>query len=179
MKSAGESMSTPPCRHVWVITSEVCALCGQKEYRNELRNGTPDAVKDRMPDAFRMQQALLNISATVRNVLTQEQQNALGIGAGADLEWCVEQVFTAFSDADARARDALASREGWESVARDMAKNCDFWHGIVLQVGEMFGVEAKTADDGSIMEDVLALKVPELVRALLDRANATREPAKP
>jgi hypothetical protein len=34
----------------------------------------------------------------------------------------------------------------------------------------MFGVAAKTSDDGSIQQDVLALKVPELVAAALAAA---------
>ena len=53
-----------------------------------------------------------------------------------------------------------------ESYAQER-DNCEFHHNIVIQIGEMFGQAAKTSDDGSIQEDVLALKVPELVEALI------------
>ncbi len=59
----------------------------------------------------------------------------------------------------------------WHATARDMANNAEFYRGIVVQVGELFGVAARTSDDGSIQEDVLALKVPELVAALIEQSG--------
>ena len=60
-------------------------------------------------------------------------------------------------------------RDAWIEDASLFCKNMEFYRGLVYQIGEMFGVEAKTADDGSIMQDVLALKVPGLVSALQAR----------
>ena len=80
------------------------------------------------------------------------------------------------SEAEAKVEALTAERDMWNSTARDMANNCDFWRGLVLQIGEMFGVEARTADDGSVMEDVLALKGPELVASLrAERDQRTAE----
>lgn len=56
----------------------------------------------------------------------------------------------------------------WTETAALNQRNTDFYRGIVIEIGELFGVAAKTSDDGSVQEDVLALKVPELVRSLLD-----------
>jgi hypothetical protein len=54
-------------------------------------------------------------------------------------------------------------------IARQHAGNEEFYHSIVVQIGEMFGEAAKTSDDGSVQQDVLALKVPELVEDLIQR----------
>lgn len=58
-------------------------------------------------------------------------------------------------------------RCGWYDTAAEMSRNAEFYRGIVIQIGEMFGPAARTADDGTVTEDVLALKVSELVASLL------------
>jgi hypothetical protein len=58
----------------------------------------------------------------------------------------------------------------WKETAEQHCRNELFYRDIVRQIGEMFGVAARTSDDGSIQQDVLALRVPELVAALLKRA---------
>jgi hypothetical protein len=55
---------------------------------------------------------------------------------------------------------------GWRDTAAMMSRNADFYQGIVTQVGEILGVEAYTANDGTVGDSVLALKVPELVKKL-------------
>lgn len=69
---------------------------------------------------------------------------------------------------------AISERNNWCETAMQHLRNEEFYRGIVRQVGEMFGDAAKTSDDGSLQEDVLALKVPELVRMELSvlEANA-------
>lgn len=57
--------------------------------------------------------------------------------------------------------------KAWEQSAAEFCSGMEFYRGIVHQVGEMFGVAARTSDDGSIQDSVLALKVPELVAAVL------------
>ena len=57
--------------------------------------------------------------------------------------------------------------QDWLETAAQFQRNAEFYHGIVTEIGEMFGTAAKTSDDGSIQDSVLALKVPELVRAAL------------
>lgn len=66
--------------------------------------------------------------------------------------------------------DVQGEAESWRETAAQYARNEDFYRGIVCQIGEMFGEEVRTSDDGSIQDDVLALKVPELVKALVASA---------
>ena len=63
--------------------------------------------------------------------------------------------------------DNLEDTESWREAAAHYARNADFYRGIVIQIGELFGEGARTSDDGSVQDDVLALKVPELVEALV------------
>jgi hypothetical protein len=69
---------------------------------------------------------------------------------------------------DTRLAEAFAHiLANWLDVAAQESRNRDFYRGIVCQVGEMFGDDAKTSDDGSLQDSVLALKVPELVKKAL------------
>jgi hypothetical protein len=54
-------------------------------------------------------------------------------------------------------------------AVKPFADSAEFYRGIVTQIGELLGPEAKTSDDGSVQLDVLALKVPELVKKLLEK----------
>lgn len=76
-----------------------------------------------------------------------------------------------------RERDqARAERDGWEQTAAQHLRNEFFYRDIIIRIGEPFGVAAKTSDDGSIQQDVLALRVPELVANLRQElARADRE----
>ena len=68
---------------------------------------------------------------------------------------------------DARLAEAFASViEVWLETADQNQRNADLYQGIVAQIGDMFGIEARTSDDGSVQDSVLALKVPELVEHL-------------
>lgn len=59
-----------------------------------------------------------------------------------------------------------ALTDAWMETTAQQIRNVDFYRGIITQIGDIFGVAARTSDDGSIQDDVLALKVPELVRDL-------------
>lgn len=59
----------------------------------------------------------------------------------------------------------------WFETAREMSNNVEFYRNLLLEIGARFGVAAYTSDDGSVQQDVLALKVPELVRALEQRCE--------
>ena len=84
------------------------------------------------------------------------------------------------SDADeierlqAELKQANAERDNWRETAAQNQRNTDFYRDLITKMGEQFGVAARTSDDGSIQEDVLALKVPELVT----KANAVIEAAR-
>ena len=55
----------------------------------------------------------------------------------------------------------------WQDFAAQSEKNTDYYRGLLVQIGEMFGEDAHIADDGSRMEDVLCAKVPQLVEQAL------------
>lgn len=57
-------------------------------------------------------------------------------------------------------------RDNWEQSAKTFSDGLEFYRGLIRQIGESFGAAARTSDDGSIQQDVLALKVPELVDSL-------------
>lgn len=80
--------------------------------------------------------------------------------------WCDPETSDRIMDTELC--EAVARRIAvWMDSAAQFGRNADFYHGIVTQIGEMFGDAAKTSNDGSVQEDVLALKVPELVKKLL------------
>lgn len=65
---------------------------------------------------------------------------------------------------------AIAERNNWVESAMMFSRNEDYYRGLVVKIGEMLGPEAYVSDDGSVQQDVLCAKVPELVAARL-RAN--------
>lgn len=81
------------------------------------------------------------------------------------------------AERDQMRRERDEAREGWKEPAAQFARNADFYRGLVTQIGEMFGEAARTSDDGSVQDSVLALKVPELVRQALRERNEAREDA--
>jgi len=62
------------------------------------------------------------------------------------------------------------SRDCWEETARQHCKNEQFYRDIVVKIGMLFGDAAKTSDDGTIQEDVLALNVYPLVEELVAKS---------
>jgi hypothetical protein len=62
---------------------------------------------------------------------------------------------------------AIAERNAWIESAAMFSRNEDYYRGLVYEIGEALGDEAYIADDGSRSQDVLAAKVPQLVRARL------------
>jgi len=78
-------------------------------------------------------------------------------------------------DQSTRIDELKAERDGWKDSAAQFLRNQEFYQGIVKQIGETFGVAARTSDDGSIQDDVLALKVPELVTELQAELAVARQ----
>lgn len=66
---------------------------------------------------------------------------------------------------------AVRERNGWCESAAQHLRNEEFYRGIVTQIGEMFGDAAKTSDDGTLQDSVLALRVPELVATALSNGD--------
>jgi hypothetical protein len=72
---------------------------------------------------------------------------------------------------EGKLEESSRTATAWEQSAAEFARGMEFYQGIVRQIGECFGVAARTSDDGSIQQDVLALKVPELVIESLGRLD--------
>lgn len=70
---------------------------------------------------------------------------------------------------------AEADRDSWKETARQFYRSADYHRGLVDAIGELFGQEAKTSDDGSIQDDVLCAKVPELCTALKQRCEVAEQ----
>jgi len=62
--------------------------------------------------------------------------------------------------------------DAWVDTAAFHCRNEEFYRGICQKVGEILGEAAYTSDDGSKQDNVLALKLPELVRALKESTSA-------
>ena len=63
--------------------------------------------------------------------------------------------------------DLEIERDNWIDTAKQHHRNEDYYRGLVVQIGEMFGEIAHVSDDGLVQEDVLCAKVPELVEQAL------------
>lgn len=64
---------------------------------------------------------------------------------------------------------AIRERNSWCEAAAQYSRNADFYRDIVRQIGDMFGVAARTSNDGAVQDDVLALRVPELVAVAIGK----------
>lgn len=51
----------------------------------------------------------------------------------------------------------------WQSTFKHMSDSIEYYRGLVQKIGLMFGEEALISDDGSVQDEVLCAKVPELV----------------
>lgn len=69
---------------------------------------------------------------------------------------------------------AYLSINSWTETAAEYARGLSFYRDLIIKIGDPFWVAAKTSDDGSIQEDVLALRVPELVESMRAERDAAR-----
>ena len=65
------------------------------------------------------------------------------------------------------AEEITLHTDNWEETARQNQLNTDYYHSLVEEIGKELGQEAYISDDGSIQQDVICAKVPELVRVHL------------
>ena len=57
----------------------------------------------------------------------------------------------------------------WMETAAQESRNRDYYRGLLINIGELFGNDAHIADDGSYSTDVLCAKVPDLVTERINR----------
>lgn len=70
-------------------------------------------------------------------------------------------------------------RDSWERTAKGFHGGLNYYRGLLVQIGEMLGPDAKTQDDGGVVPDVLVAKVLELVqKSVADLAAAKAEASK-
>lgn len=86
--------------------------------------------------------------------------------------WCEPEA--AHIDVDVVLAQAIAKPVGalvrnWYDTAAQHARNEEYYRGLVKEIGLMLGDEAFISDDGSVQDDVLCAKVPELVRTRLSK----------
>lgn len=62
----------------------------------------------------------------------------------------------------------------WLKDLHQANRDMEFYRGIVMQTGELLGPEAFTSNDGTVGDSVLALKVPELVKKLVEENNSSK-----
>ena len=84
--------------------------------------------------------------------------------------WCDEE--TKGIPMDTRLAEACAKRiAAWMQTASQGYRGAEFYRDLLDECGRALGVEAYTSDDGSIQQDVLVLKVPELVKRLIPESE--------
>lgn len=64
------------------------------------------------------------------------------------------------------------SAHAWEETAAQHASNESFYRDLLVKIGKIFGEDAYTAGDGSIQEDVIVLKIPDLVTEINEDLKA-------
>jgi hypothetical protein len=64
---------------------------------------------------------------------------------------------------------AVRERDFWYDTALGLCNDCGYYRDMLVTIGELFGQEARIADDGTDMNEVLVAKVPELVAELVHR----------
>ncbi len=64
--------------------------------------------------------------------------------------------------------------ESWRALAVGMSRNIRYYCSLVESIGEMFGNDAYTADDGSKSQNLLYEKIPKLVAALVESRRRER-----
>lgn len=84
--------------------------------------------------------------------------------------WCEPE--TSGREMDATLAEAISKpvarlAQAWHDTAAQHCRNEEYYRGLVIKIGEMLGPEAYISDDGSVQQDVLCAKVPDLVANLI------------
>jgi len=85
--------------------------------------------------------------------------------------WCEPETSGQEMDAvlaEAISRPVSNALRHWFDTAAQHARNEEYYRGLVQEIGLMLGKDAFISDDGSVQQDVLCAKVPELVRARIN-----------
>jgi hypothetical protein len=160
-----------------------------KEQRDGLRNDL-ETVTRNMQDIIDTLKERLDDARTERDKARADAEHAKSERNGMHVR-NYKEMMQAIKERD-RLRDELAQcrserqrehairvriageLESWTASAAQFSDGQKFYHSLIKKIGERFGVAAKTSDDGSVQEDVLALRVPELVEAAITERDQLR-----
>ena len=102
-------------------------------------------------------------------IFCRKQQELIRFQAGRIA--CLESLLRGSEYATAqwrkRAVEIQNEVDGWKDSAAMFHRGCEFYQGLIRRCGKAFGEVAYVSDDGSVQDQVLALKVPELVEELV------------
>ena len=91
--------------------------------------------------------------------------------------WCDEE--TSGTEMDATLAEAVARRiAAWMDTAAMFSRNADFYRGLLDECAKHLGQEVFTADDGTVMDEPLRLKIPPAVADLVTHNAALTGAAK-
>jgi len=80
--------------------------------------------------------------------------------------WCQSE--TSDKEMDVVLATAFANvLDNWLETAAQERENAAFYRDLIDQCAQVLGPEAYTAEDGTVMQDPVRLKVPELVAKLV------------
>jgi hypothetical protein len=75
------------------------------------------------------------------------------------------------ADALAHAIRILQGRFGegsvWEELLAQEIRNKEYYQSVLVEIGTLIGKDAYVSDDGSVQDQVLVAKLPDLVRELV------------
>lgn len=89
--------------------------------------------------------------------------------------WCPSTDDCACNKDAATLRALLDERDAWMETARHHLNNEMWLRGLLDQVGQRFGADARRSDDGTDTGKVLLLRVPECVATLEAERDRLRE----
>ncbi len=82
--------------------------------------------------------------------------------------WCSKETKNIEMDVDLA--ESFASQLAlWMQTAAQNQRNTDYYRGLLVECGESIGDRAFSCEDGSISEDVLCAKIPDIIAT--DYAN--------
>ena len=86
-----------------------------------------------------------------------------------DREICLPHLRLGHRKLKSRGRELEAEKEAWKETAAQHLRNENYYRGLVQETGKHFGADAYISDDGSIQQDILCAKVPDLVTRMNER----------
>ena len=81
--------------------------------------------------------------------------------------WCQEKTSSKIMDADL-CESFAGILDMWIETAAQSERNTAFYRGLLDDCAQYLGPEVYVSDDGSIQEDPIRLKIPEMVKALAE-----------